>query len=269
MKNFAWNWPILYLITRIQFAVRRYYGPEGASRPQPYRSGAPPRRRDGYPLYFRHHRPAQRVILAHANLSNFCGYYGRNYELKDSDAIAAYASFGFDACLMDMFPALTHGCCVHLIPEEMRLDLEALNTYFNDNGVTLAFMTTQLGLQFAEMPKIPTLRALSTGGETLVPTEPPQGFRLYNLYGPTECTVFITSFLVDKLYDRVPLGRPIDNTQVYISEDPDYARLYHSGDVARWLPDGNLDFIGRRDFQVKIRGLEWNWRKGRHGQNRT
>ena len=39
------------------------------------------------------------------------------------------------------------------------------------------------------------------------------------------------------------------------SDDPDYSRIYHTGDVVRFLPDGNIDFVGRRDFQVKIRGF--------------
>lgn len=39
------------------------------------------------------------------------------------------------------------------------------------------------------------------------------------------------------------------------SEDPDYARMYKTGDVVRFLPSGDIDFVGRRDFQVKIRGF--------------
>ena len=33
-----------------------------------------------------------------------------------------------------------------------------------------------------------------------------------------------------------------------------YTRLYKTGDLVRWLPDGNIEYIGRNDFQVKIRG---------------
>jgi amino acid adenylation domain-containing protein len=95
--------------------------------------------------------------------------------------------------------------------------------------------------------------------------------------------------------ERVPLGRPIANVRVYVvdedlvpvplgapgeivfsgvcvgrgyvndpgrtkaafTDDPYRSgeRLYRSGDHGRWLPDGKLEFLGRRDSQVKIRGF--------------
>lgn len=238
------------------------------------------------------------VMISHANLAAFCDWYARHYELTSADVVAAYASFGFDACLMDMYPALTHGACVQIIPEEMRLDLPGLNACFEKYGVTLAFLTTQLGRQFAESMSNTSLRVLAVGGETLTPLNPPAGYALDNAYGPTECTIFTTTFRMDRRYDRVPLGRPLDNMRLYILDkngrlapvgaagelciagkqvalgylnrpeltaekftdnpfcrQPGYERIYHTGDVARLLPDGNLDFIGRRDFQVKIRGF--------------
>ena len=238
------------------------------------------------------------VMILHRNLSNFTHWYTRVNQITETDSIPAYASFGFDACMMDMFPTLVNGACLHIIPEEMRLDLDGLGRYFEENKINVAFMTTQLGRQFAESAQVPTLRALGVGGETLVPVEPPENFSLNNLYGPTECTIISTSFTVDKMYDRIPIGKPIDNTNVYVLDKnnklapigvagelciagrqvskgylnnpeltaekfisnpyatgPDNSIIYKSGDVVRYLPNGNVEFIGRRDFQVKIRGF--------------
>lgn len=238
------------------------------------------------------------VMISHANLAAFCNWYSRHYELVPTDVVAAYASFGFDACLMDMFPALAHGACIQIIPEEMRLDLPGLNACFGKYGVTLAFLTTQLGRQFAASMPNTSLRVLAAGGETLTPLDPPENFAFDNAYGPTECTIFTTTFRMSRRYDRVPLGKPVDNMSLYIVDKqgrlapvgavgelciagrqvalgylnrmdltaekftpnpfdcrPGYERIYHTGDMARLLPDGNLDFIGRRDFQVKIRGF--------------
>ncbi|MDR2578930.1 MAG: amino acid adenylation domain-containing protein [Chitinispirillales bacterium] len=240
------------------------------------------------------------VMLTHGNLTNFCTYYRNFHNITENDNVPAYASFGFDASMMDMYPTLISGACVHIIPEDMRLDLPGLRDYFDKNNISIAFITTQLGRQFAETMSCRGLRALSVGGETLVPIAPPKNYTLYNEYGPTECTVFITIFNVDKLYDRVPIGRALNNTALYVvdknnrlapvgaagelcvagrqvgkgylnrpditeekfvknpfnyNNDPDYAVMYRTGDVVRFLPDGNIDFVGRSDFQVKIRGF--------------
>ncbi|MBO7381878.1 MAG: AMP-binding protein, partial [Muribaculaceae bacterium] len=76
------------------------------------------------------------VMLSNRNLAAFCCWYERYYNLTPDCRVAAYASYGFDACMMDMYPALTRGASVHIIPEEIRLDLIAINNYFERNGIT-------------------------------------------------------------------------------------------------------------------------------------
>lgn len=237
------------------------------------------------------------VMLTNSNLTNYTYFYAESYGICETDNIPAYASFGFDANMMDMYPTLLRGACLHVLPEEMRLDLPGIRDYFEENHITVAFLTTQLGRQFAESMQVSSLRALSVGGEALVPLTPPS-FALFNLYGPTECTVACTRQQVDQLYDRVPIGKSTPNTALYVvdsrgrlapvgvagelcisgaqvaagylnrpdltaekfvsnpfSDDPLLSRMYKSGDVVRFLPDGAIDFVGRRDFQVKIRGF--------------
>ena len=68
--------------------------------------------------------------LTHGNLVAFCHWYHHMYNLNGESKVAAYASYGFDANMMDMYPALTCGAAVYIVPEELRLDLIALNDYF-------------------------------------------------------------------------------------------------------------------------------------------
>jgi len=236
--------------------------------------------------------------LTHANLVAFCHWYQRFYHLKPEHNVAAYASYGFDACMMDMYPALTCGATVHIIPEEIRLDLIALNDYFEREHITHSFMTTQVGYQFATNIENHSLSYLSTGGEKLASLTPPEGYKFYNVYGPTECTIFTTIYQTDKKLKEIPIGKPLDNMRLYIvdtqghrlpvgaagelwisspqvsrgylnrpektaevyvcnpfTDNKKYARVYRSGDIVRYLPDGNIQFVGRRDGQVKIRGF--------------
>ena len=236
--------------------------------------------------------------LTQGNLVAFCNWYQRFYDLKPEHNVAAYASYGFDACMMDMYPALTCGATVHIVPEELRLDLIALNDYFEQNGITHSFMTTQVGYQFATSIENHSLLYLSTGGEKLASLTPPQGYKFFNVYGPTECTIFTTTYLVDRKMKEIPIGKPLDNMRLYIVDqqghrlpvgaagelwvagpqvsrgylnrpektaevyidnpfttDEKYARVYRTGDIVRYLPSGDIQFVGRRDGQVKIRGF--------------
>jgi amino acid adenylation domain-containing protein len=117
--------------------------------------------------------------------------------------------------------------------------------------------------------------------------------RLLNAYGPTETTTFATCHLIERVEsDRIPIGRPIANTTAHVLDaslnpvpigivgelhiggpglalgylnDPaltaekfietGFGRLYRTGDLASWRADGTLEFRGRRDSQIKLRGF--------------
>ncbi|MBQ9520845.1 MAG: amino acid adenylation domain-containing protein [Acholeplasmatales bacterium] len=238
------------------------------------------------------------VMLDHKNINAFVSFYIKEYQADSNSHMAAYASYGFDADMMDLYPALSCGATVYVIPEELRLDLVKLGNFYNDNKITHSLITTQVGRQFASEIDAKYLKHFFVGGEKLVPIEPPKNYVFHNAYGPTEGTVFCTEFVVDKLYYRVPIGKNINDYKFYVldknkkllpylvagelyisgpqvargylnrekenieafltnpfDDDPNFKSLYKTGDIVRLLPDGCVDFIGRKDGQVKIRGF--------------
>lgn len=156
------------------------------------------------------------VCLTHQNLASFCNGHKRRFHLTPQDKVASVAGVGFDACLMDYYPTLIAGGCVHIIAQDIRFDVLALQDYYQKNHITGTLLTTQLGYQFAKNIQQSSLRYLIVGGETLPPIAPTQCYKLVNAYGPTECTVYSSCFVVDKFYERVPIGYVVDNSSSYI-----------------------------------------------------
>ena len=236
--------------------------------------------------------------LEHGNLAAFCHWYQRRFELKAEHHVSCYASYGFDCCMMDMYPALTCGACVYIIGDDIRLTLPEVNDYFNENRITHSFMTTQVAYQFATNFDNHSLLHLIAAGEKLASLVPPKNFKLHNGYGPTEGTILITEFEVDEELKDIPVGKPLDNSRLYVvdkqfnrlppgalgelwisgahvtrsylnrpektaevyiqnpfCDDPEFSRIYRTGDIVRYQPDGNIQFAGRKDGQVKIRGF--------------
>ena len=239
------------------------------------------------------------VILEHRNVTTWCSWYNDYLDLAPGDNLASYASFGFDAHMADICPALTGARTLHIIPEEIRLDLIALNQYFIDNQVRCTTITTAVAYQFATNIRKSSLKYLLTGGEKLASLDPPTDYTLINLYGPTEATMCVTEkrvlqkesnipigkcysinklYIVDRFMHRLPVGapgeliiagpqvgrgylnRPDKTAEVFISnpfsqeENALFQRAYRTGDIVRYRENGDIEFVGRRDHQVKIHG---------------
>lgn len=237
------------------------------------------------------------VMLEHGNLMAFCDWAVRYFHMDKDTRSGAYASYGFDANMFDTYPVLTVGGTLFIVDEGIRLDLLELQKYYNENKITQSLITTQVGRQFAMLDGTTSMQHLVVGGEKLVPLDPPD-YHMHNVYGPTECTVLVTTTEVDRRYKDVPIGPAIDNVKLYIvdkngkllppgaagelwisspqvargyrnrpqqtasvfTENPfcdqeGYKRVYHTGDIVRFMESGSLQFIGRRDGQVKVRGF--------------
>ena len=233
------------------------------------------------------------VMVEHQSLVNLSFWHNDAFEVTSADRTAKYAGFGFDASIWEMFPTWIAGAELHIIDETIRLDMMKLNTYFNKEGITIAFLPTQLCEQFMTVDNH-SLRYLLTGGDKLKQVKPVR-YTLVNNYGPTENTVVATSGIINPHQGTLPIGTAIANTRFYIMgslydlsppgvpgelviagkglargywnlpeetdkrfvPDPFYSgeRMYRTGDLVKWTEDGELIYLGRKDHQVNIRGF--------------
>ena len=156
------------------------------------------------------------VELEQHGIVNYCYWYVKEFQLTAADRTVGYANYGFDAHMIDIYPVMLVGASTYILPEDMRLDLTAINSYMEENKLSVVFMTTQIGCQMATLFENKTLRVMSTGGEKMPPITPPEHYRFVNPYGPTECSLFSTFYDVKSYFEGEFIGRPLDNYQLYI-----------------------------------------------------
>ncbi|MCY7817463.1 lichenysin non-ribosomal peptide synthetase LicA, partial [Bacillus haynesii] len=154
------------------------------------------------------------VMVEHQSLVNLCCWHNDAFAVTEQDKSAKYAGFGFDASVWEMFPYWIAGAELHIIDESIRMDITRLNQYFEENGITITFLPTQLCEQFMELDN-QSLRVLLTGGDKLKRIEK-RSYTLVNNYGPTENTVVATSTAIDPDEGMLSIGKPIANTRAYV-----------------------------------------------------
>jgi D-alanine--poly(phosphoribitol) ligase subunit 1 len=254
------------------------------------------------------------VTIEHRSVVNRLNWMQNAYPIDPADVILQKTPYYFDVSVWELFWwALQGARLCFLMPGGERLPLAIVETIRRHGVSVLHFVPSMLNafLEYLDgkEPKVfaglSSLRRVFASGEALSVSHvhkfndilgKPTGARLTNLYGPTEATVDVTYFdcPAHNDFDKIPIGRPIDNTRMYILRDGrpvaigetgelciagvglargylnnpvltaekfvDHPatpgeRIYRTGDIARWLPDGNIEYLGREDHQVKIRGL--------------
>ncbi|MEV4726840.1 non-ribosomal peptide synthetase [Micromonospora humida] len=239
------------------------------------------------------------IPITHRSLVNHITDYAVRFGVAGSQRPTGWLStYSFDTSSLEVMMPLLHGGHTVVLPDEARTDgsLLAAAVRTHDIGFLQATPTTWR-LVVDQITDLVSGRTLLSGGEPLLPglaaTLTAAGARLWNVYGPTESTIWATAGRVPAdPGPRVDVGAPVANTRIFIAGPdgeplpvglrgelcvagvgvaagyhgrpdltaerfgvhPGYGRFYRSGDVARWRPDGRLDLFGRMDRQVKLRG---------------
>ena len=159
------------------------------------------------------------VMLEQRNLLNLIEYILMTRKLTPDDIVAEFASFCFDASVIDLFAPLTAGAVLYILPESIRKDAVAVGKFIKEEKITTATFPTQMGELVAELlDDAPSLKFVTLGGEKFKYYRD-RTYQMINGYGPTENTVSSTEFWVDKQYDNIPIGKSQRNIRSYIVDE--------------------------------------------------
>jgi amino acid adenylation domain-containing protein len=239
------------------------------------------------------------VVVPHRGAVNLATQLRPMLDVAPGRSVLQFASFGFDATVLDLVVVLGAGGTLVIASEADRADPAALTGLLGSAGVASASVSPSLLAQL-DPAQVPGLRSLVVGSER-VSADLVRAWagrsRMFNAYGPTETSVLATTMrcspdeagappigaplgnvrvqVLDRAFNPAPVGVPgelyvggVGLARGYVGRaeltaerfvaDPfagDGSRLYRTGDVVRWRGDGVLEFVGRADEQVKVRGF--------------
>ncbi len=242
------------------------------------------------------------VQILHSAVVNLLCTMCQHIGMTADDVLLGVTTFTFDIAGLEIFLPMIVGAYVVIANREVTVDGKRLLDLIVNSGITVMQATPatwqlllETGWQNSAQLKI------LCGGEAL-PRKLANQLQtrsscLWNVYGPTETTIWSLIDQVDAQVGLISIGKPIANTKVYILNchlqpvpigvsgelyiggaglargylnrpeltaekfiqnpfcDHKSERLYQTGDLARYLSDGKIEYLGRIDHQVKIRGF--------------
>ncbi len=200
------------------------------------------------------------------------------------------APFTFVASVQGVFAPLCSRLIAYLMPYEAMRDPVLLADYIYENQINRCFISPKMLRVFK--PKGSSLKTVYTGSERVSNTYS-DDFDITVSYGQTESVGAVMMFELDKKYDNTPIGKPIGNIKAHIldengneadegelclagifadgylnlpeltaktfTENPfrqqdGFEKLLHTGDIVKKGEDGNIIYLNRKDWMVKING---------------
>ncbi|MGI5489568.1 amino acid adenylation domain-containing protein [Microtetraspora malaysiensis] len=231
------------------------------------------------------------VGVSHRAIVNRLRWMQDTFQLTPEDRVLHKTPTTFDVSVWELFWPLITGATMVIARPGGHRDTAYLRDLIKAEGVTTAHFVPSMLQAFLEEEDIQPPKRIVCSGEALPPGIDLPG--LHNLYGPTEAAVDVSWHACRPGEPIVPIGGPVHNTTLHVLDDhlgpapigtpgelyisgvqlargylgkpaltaerflpaPNGQRLYKTGDLARWLPTGELEYLGRTDHQVKIRGM--------------
>lgn len=167
------------------------------------------------------------VVVTQENLMNFLRSMSQNPGISESDRLLSITTISFDIAGLELYLPLINGATLVLAHDDVSKDGRLLMTNIEDKNISYlqATPTSWQMLIDAGWKKKLAIKALS-GGERLTKELATKILgvcdELYNMYGPTETTIWSTVKKIDKNDGLITIGKPIANTQIYILDEQNH-----------------------------------------------
>ncbi len=242
------------------------------------------------------------VIVTHNNVAAIASLPEGPSGFKPGRRVGTGCSLGFDGSIFALWGGMLNGCTVVCTSKETLLDARQCRNYFNDHTIDYIFLPTSVfhALSAQDSSLFGKIEKLIIGGELpnsslckkVQDATPPKEF--FNIYGPTECTVFITAERIERGDADITAGKPVSagylrivnndliplepgewgeiliggegvakgylnavcQTEAAFIPDPENSdqKMYRTGDRGMLTTNGRLVISGRLDDQIKISG---------------
>lgn len=251
------------------------------------------------------------VINTNKGLTNRILWMQKEYPINKDDVILQKTSYTFDVSFWELVWWGIVGAKLSILPHGAEKDPEKIYAVIKKSKVTvLHFVPSMFNVTLSYLKDnksnfFQNIKYIFSSGEALNPGTVNKAYELIkkessnteiiNLYGPTEASIDVTYYncRADKIYDKIPIGKPISNIKIFIVKNNSLCGicmpgeicisgiglakgylnrkelsdekftsnalgdglLYHTGDYGRWLNDGKIEYLGRIDNQIKVRGF--------------
>jgi amino acid adenylation domain-containing protein len=161
------------------------------------------------------------VEARHRGVVNFITSMQRQPGMTATDILLAVTTLSFDMAVLEIYLPITVGAQLVLVSREDAMDGEKLATMIAQLGITIVQATPATWRVLLEsgwqgQPNLKILTGAEPISTDLVTQLLTKSSSVWNLYGPTETTVWSTAYQVQGHEQRIPIGKPIANTEIYI-----------------------------------------------------
>ncbi|WP_428229100.1 amino acid adenylation domain-containing protein [Flavobacterium sp.] len=239
------------------------------------------------------------VEIGHQSLLNFLTSIQQKPGVGSNDILFSVTTSSFDISILEFFTPLISGATLYIANHDILSDPNFTIRKIEEIQPTLiqatpSFYQMLFNADWQGNKKLKVLCGGDLLSEALAEKLINNSLEVWNMYGPTETTIWSSIKKINHPKDASNIGKPINNTQFYILDSflnpkpigtpgaiyiagdglakgyykndvltkekiiknpfNETSLLYETGDVGKWTDDGEIEFLGRNDNQVKIRG---------------